>query len=116
MLVLFGALTGALTSGCSRSCSERAHDADNDIAEVVQQHQSCAQDGDCVLVSITTDCRGNCQAVVAATGADAVRAAIEQSNADHCEDYAADGCPYATPGCAAVRPVCVQGACDTEFQ
>lgn len=95
------------------SCDERATVASQGLEATLAEHSACESDADCIWVATDTDCRGSCGSAVHRDGASAVATTIRELNAGVCQNYTADGCPFATPGCLPPAPACQQGVCVT---
>ncbi len=109
-------LGGSFPDGChDMSCEERVAAANDYVSSVVAENLDCRTDSDCTTVGIGTDCMGMCPVPVSVDGVDEVLAAVAYANATWCENYIEDGCPYATPSCAAFDPVCENGQCVAAF-
>lgn len=103
-------------AGGAPSCQSRVMAAGDLVNTAVMQNLSCMMDSDCTLVWPETKCAGACPIVVNNQGVSAVQMAIAQANATYCDTYQQDGCPYATPSCALITPVCKNNLCDFQIQ
>ena len=104
---------GAVTSteAPSQTCEERRESASRRVEMERVKHLECTQDGDCTIFDPSTQCGGQCPQPILMSGLELTRAVIEDVNETICKDYAAQGCPFATPGCALVVAVCDAGRC-----
>ena len=93
------------------SCRHRVLKSQKVIARLVERGARCREDADCVHVSTTTQCLGACGEVVNRRAARKIARAIERLDRKVCNGYREDGCPYATPGCLPVIPVCEENRC-----
>ena len=104
---------GAVTrAGVPRqTCEERRESASQRVEAERVKHLECTQDSDCTIIDPSTQCGGRCPLPVLLNGLEPTRAVIENVNETICKDYAAQGCPFATPGCAPFAAVCDSGRC-----
>lgn len=103
-------------AGGAATCQSRLMAAGDLVDAAIMQNLSCMADADCVLTWPETKCAGACPIVVNMQGVSAVEMAIADANAMYCNTYQQDGCPYATPSCALIMPVCQNNKCDFIFQ
>lgn len=100
------------TSQCVlMDCSTRMSTARQLLDDVRKQHLSCQSDSDCVLFFNSTNCAGGCQSAVNKTGEAVILSTIANINKTICNNYQADGCPYATPSCIPSQPKCDNNQC-----
>ena len=92
-------------------CEERLFKVQKRIHRWVKRKSRCETADDCVRVDTSTDCQGTCGAFVNRAKLDKVAAKIAHADEKFCDGYTSDGCPYATPSCAAQEPACVEGRC-----
>ena len=112
LLLAIGLSSGSCRNLSSEStCQERVARAQQEVESVRLANLECNESSDCRLFDFSTQCRGDCPKAVAATGLEAVEDAVTRVNETVCRDYVADGCPLATPGCAAVAAACQAGVC-----
>lgn len=104
-----GAVTSAETP--RQTCEERRESASLRVEAERVKHLECTQDSDCTIIDPSTQCGGRCPQPVLMNGLEPTRAVIEDVNETICKDYAAQGCPFATPGCAPIAAVCDAGRC-----
>lgn len=94
------------------SCGERVQKVSRLIQAAVERANRCDADRDCVRVSTDTECGGTCGAYVNRERAKHFEKAVDWFDAKICSDYQKDGCPFATPGCLATVPRCVNHRCE----
>ncbi|MGM0579010.1 MAG: hypothetical protein ACQEXJ_25040 [Myxococcota bacterium] len=99
--------------GCM-TCSEALGKVDELKKEALETRRVCEIDADCTLTGYSTDCAGACFVAVATKQEGAFDAALAGISEDYCGGYA-DVCGYATPGCLAAEPSCVEGVCEAEY-
>jgi len=92
-------------------CEERAQKVSRYIERWVKRASSCRADDECVRIDTGTQCGGTCGAWVNKRHVPRLERRIEHLDHKVCDDYRADGCPYATPGCIQEVPVCMEGRC-----
>lgn len=95
------------------ACRERVDASLEAIESVRLEHLACESASDCALFDPSTQCLGGCPLAVAASGLDAMHAVVDELNAGVCDDFTADGCPFATPDCLQVFADCVDNLCET---
>lgn len=94
-------------------CQTRRSFARSQVGDAIEfAGAGCSVDADCVRVSSSTGCRGQCGAAVLATHADAYEALRSTVDERVCSTYRDDGCPYAVPRCAKTTAQCVEGRCE----
>lgn len=108
---LSGASDDASPGKSESTCQERAARAQQAVESVRLANLECSEPGDCTFFDPSTQCRGDCPKAVAGGGLEAVEEAVTRVNETVCRDFAADGCPVATPGCAPVAATCQAGVC-----
>lgn len=104
--------SGLLAAACSsdRSCG----DIEDDARRLVESHQSCTADGDCVTITVQDSaCLPRLQCPVAvneSTDLDQFLERVSELAGEH-----RSSCSYCrTPLCSATAPaVCVKGLCTT---
>ena len=91
-------------------CDNDGAAAFDHIDVAISQNLSCEIAEDCVEVQTSTNCQGACPVYVSIEGATTVEDAISEADALYCPEVGGD-CAYATPGCQALPPACVDGMC-----
>lgn len=99
--------------GSTSSCTEIASAARSEVSGVIDDHQDCQNDTDCVAIALSvSDCFDSCTRVVAASGQADVEAAKTKVAGAQCANFKAKGCTFEVPPCAPPGPVhCVQTKC-----
>ncbi len=94
------------------TCKNKNKSATEAIAEAVTKAMVCSADADCLIVQTSTKCRGACGEAVNKANKDTVTTVVKWVDANICAVAGPDSpCPYATPGCIAPKPGCVNKAC-----
>lgn len=106
-----GTTPGEDLVGPGSRCEERAAFAIETVEAVRAQHLRCTDSSECRLFDPSTLCRGACPAPIHVSGLAAAERAIDQIDLGTCRDFAEDGCPFATPACLRIEPVCREGRC-----
>ena len=82
------------------------------IDEVVARaNGECAQDSECALVFIDTQCQGACQAAILSANLDEFGRAKHAIDERACTGYQEDGCSFSTPRCMQMRAICAESRC-----
>ena len=92
-------------------CMERIRKVNHKIERLIHRASRCRADQDCVHIETTTQCGGTCGAFINGKYEEKVGRRIRRFDHKICDGFVEDGCPFATPGCQAVRGVCVEGRC-----
>jgi hypothetical protein len=94
-------------------CDELGAQASEAVADAVDSADtSCATNEDCTSVDDSSRCFYGCGAIVSVTGAESVKATIDELDANLCAAFEEDGCMALAPPCAFPGdPQCVVGAC-----
>jgi hypothetical protein len=98
------------------SCAERTGAASALVkaaARAAEEDLSCQTDEDCLVVWATTECSDTCSELVSRSGAEKIRAAIEEANRTACRGFDEAGCMIVHPPCVAPpqRWICVSAMC-----
>jgi hypothetical protein len=94
------------------ACEALQHQAAQRLRAVVEAHQACTTDADCVSVSLSTACVDQCAAAINQEGAQRLPAVIAAVNAEVCAGSTEGHCTLLHPPCAPARPpACVAGRC-----
>jgi hypothetical protein len=98
-------------AGCL-TCDEASAAASAEAAlNLTNASGGCEADKDCVMVSASTDCYGMCPVSVHSLWAVKYVNKMGMVSEAYCSGFQ-DKCPYATPGCLAAEPACVDGVCE----
>ena len=93
-------------------CEDRLSFARETIDEVVARaNGECAQDSECALVFIDTQCQGACQAAILSANLDEFGRAKHAIDERACTGYQEDGCSFSTPRCMQMRAICAESRC-----
>jgi hypothetical protein len=107
-----GAASG---NGAPPSCDDQIHagQARMSVAQAAAAADlHCQDDSDCTFADNSTVCTPGCGTLLSATGAAALRTAIEEVNTQECGTFAQSGCRVAVPPCTPpMSAACVDGTC-----
>jgi hypothetical protein len=97
------------------SCEEQTAQAAQHVAAAAdaEENRSCQTDDDCKIVWLISDCHDSCSRVVSRDGAERVRAAIAEANAEYCAGFEQRRCFLVIPPCDPPPPgvACANGDC-----
>jgi hypothetical protein len=95
-----------------KACDALADGAREKLQAVLDAHQACSVDADCVTIEFRAGCFDSCSRYINAAGVSALDAATEDVNAAECAEFTADGCTFPTLPCPPPpTPACKAGRC-----
>jgi hypothetical protein len=103
---------GGQSDAGSAACNALIEQSTAALAPAYQKaadDESCATDGDCLLVPDSTQCSSGCGVITNHDGVAVLTAALEEQNAGACGQFTADGCVAQWAPCTA--PIAISAQC-----